>query len=307
VTDDLHAVAFATDQVGVAVGKNRTILRTTDGGQTWTRVLGPAKQRGEFTAVLFADAKTGWVRHQFTQEVHKTTDGGATWEYVKTPGEGTVYGPSGFATHAAAGDTYFWQNSGGAFGGNKLYRTTDAGRTWTPLWESDTKLGGGGVSLAFPDATHGWMASIGKGIPHEFYVARSADGGKTWTAQQIKERVDGNYMKVSAVDRNRAWFASHFSNHVHATADGGQTWVAHELGNGAENTVRELRFLDASVGHVLCAGKGWHVRRTADGGKTWASLGSPAKAPDVRGMIFRSADLGWVVGPKGYIARYRAE
>jgi photosystem II stability/assembly factor-like uncharacterized protein len=305
VEDDLFAVAFATDQDGVAVGANRTILRTTDGGQTWKRVLGPAKQKGNFAAVLFANDSIGWVRNQFTEEIHRTADGGQTWQYVKAPKEGSVYAPSGFASHAIAGETYFWQNAGGAFGGNGLYKTTDAGRTWTSLWQSDGKLGGGGVSLAFPDANEGWMASIGKAVPHEYYVARSSDGGKTWTAQQVKDKVGGNYMKLSAVDKDRGWFASHFSNHVHASADGGKTWTAHELGNGAENTIRELRFVDAQVGHVLCAGKGWHVRRTADGGKTWESLGSPAKAPDVVGMHFRSAGRGWVVGRKGYISQYQ--
>jgi photosystem II stability/assembly factor-like uncharacterized protein len=306
VEDDLLGVAFATDQVGVAVGKNHTIVRTTDGGQTWTRVRSPEKRGGDLGGVLFTDEKTGWARNLVAGGVYRTTDGGATWQSVKTFNQGSVYGPTGATNHAAAGNTYFWQNSGGAFGGNKLYRTTDAGKTWTPLWESDGKLGGGGVSLSFPDGQHGWMASIGKAIPREFYVARSTDGGKTWTAQQIKDRVAGNYMKIHAVDKDRAWFASHFSTVVHASTDGGKTWTAHELGNGQDTTIVGLRFLDENVGHVLCDGTTWQVRRTADGGKTWSSLGQPAKVPDASGMFFRSADLGWVVGPKGYIARYQA-
>jgi photosystem II stability/assembly factor-like uncharacterized protein len=299
VEDDLHAVAFATDQIGVAVGENRTILRTTDGGQTWKQVLRFDKERGELGGVLFTDAKTGWARIRPAPGVYRTADGGATWAYVKTFNEGSVFGPTGATHHAAAGDTYFWQNSGGAFGGNKLYRTTDAGRTWAPLWESDKTLGGGGVSISFPDGTNGWMASIGKAIPHEFYVGRTTDGGKTWTTQQIKDNVRGNYMVIHAVDKDRGWFASHFSTVVHASTDGGKTWTVHELGNGQDTTIADLRFLDANVGHVLCASKTWQVRRTTDGGKTWSSLGQPDKAPAAHGMHFRSADLGWVVGPKG--------
>ena len=37
------------------------------------------------------------------------------------------------------------------------------------------------------------MASARKAIPREFYIARSTDGGKTWTSQQIKDKVSGNY------------------------------------------------------------------------------------------------------------------
>src|SRR5439155_6802609 len=35
VKEDLHAVSFLSDKVGIAIGANRTVLRTADGGKTW--------------------------------------------------------------------------------------------------------------------------------------------------------------------------------------------------------------------------------------------------------------------------------
>src|SRR5687768_12843153 len=95
VEDDLLGVAFATDQVGVAVGKNHTIVHTTDGGQTWKRVRSPEKQGGDLGGVLFTDEKTGWARNLLAGGVYRTADGGATWQYVKTFNQGSVYSPTG--------------------------------------------------------------------------------------------------------------------------------------------------------------------------------------------------------------------
>jgi photosystem II stability/assembly factor-like uncharacterized protein len=61
------------------------------------------------------------------------------------------------------------------------------------------------------------------------------------------------------------------------------------------------------TGYVLC-GDDYHVRRTTDGGKTWQSLGSLKRAAGdtVRSLHFGRDGTGFVVGNKGYIAKYSA-
>ncbi len=311
VKDDLHAVAFATDNVGVAVGANYTILRTVDGGKTWQRVMGPKKQGGaSFAAVLFVNDKVGWVRNEFTTDVYRTADAGATWTHVKTPKEGDIFAPNGFATHAAVGDTYFWQNSFAQVGGNRLYKTTGAGGRWTTLWTSDGTLGGVGAAIAFPTAQEGWMASLSKNVPPRFFVGRSSDGGKTWKKQEITEKVKGTAMRIQAIDKDHGWVASNLSNFVHASTDGGKSWTAYPLQNGDDSSVR-LHFASAKVGHVLCGSNNWHVRQTFDGGRSWQSLGrlgrSGTEKEAVHGLFFSSDRHGWIVGAKGYIGHFAKE
>ena len=56
-TDDLNGVTFADDSVGYAAGRNGTILKTIDGGATWTpQVSGTA---ADLLGVDFADALNG--------------------------------------------------------------------------------------------------------------------------------------------------------------------------------------------------------------------------------------------------------
>jgi photosystem II stability/assembly factor-like uncharacterized protein len=303
VTDDLYGVAFIDDRVGVAVGANKTILRTTDGGKSWVRV-GTPKKGVDIVAVVFGNATVGWARANCL--LH-TTDGGLSWQERDNPGPEGVFSRGGFQALAAVGNLCFYQNGNHAIGGNYLSQTVD-GKKWTDLWGTDGTLGGSGISLAFPTARDGWMASVSSTVPHHFFVGRSRDGGKTWEKQQIKEKVAGNHMLISAAGKDHGWFCSQFSSHVFASTDGGKIWVPYELSNGRDRDIAGLQFIDAKVGHVLCGGN-WHVRQTIDGGKTWRSLGSlphDKKAPEVHGLHFRSVNQGWVVGKGGYIARYSA-
>src|SRR6185436_10865461 len=43
VKEYLRGVAFIDDKIGVAVGDNTTVVRTTDGGKTWSRAYQPKK------------------------------------------------------------------------------------------------------------------------------------------------------------------------------------------------------------------------------------------------------------------------
>jgi photosystem II stability/assembly factor-like uncharacterized protein len=111
-------------------------------------------------------------------------------------------------------------------------------------------------------------------------------------------------MLMQAVNKDAGWFCSAYGNHVHATTDGGKSWTPHELGNGSADKIMRLQFLDAKTGYVLC-GADHHVRQSTDGGKSWQSLGKLKAPGGVNGMFFTPSGTGFVVGQKGYIARYR--
>lgn len=78
-------------------GESGQLLKTTDGGATWTRIT-PARFNQSNTRVIsmdFATPQIGYVLQGSeigAQEVHKTIDGGATWTVITPPTAGGLYG-----------------------------------------------------------------------------------------------------------------------------------------------------------------------------------------------------------------------
>ena len=75
----LYAVSFADANTATAVGELGTILRTTDGGATWTSQW--SNPEDGFFGVSFTDANTGTVVGESVGggRILRTTDGGSTW------------------------------------------------------------------------------------------------------------------------------------------------------------------------------------------------------------------------------------
>ncbi|HEY0098716.1 MAG TPA: YCF48-related protein, partial [Pyrinomonadaceae bacterium] len=74
----LYHVDFADDERGWAVGERGTILRTVNGGETWSSVSVPGVQRTTLLSVRFAGEDDGWIVGR-GGVILRTEDGGRTW------------------------------------------------------------------------------------------------------------------------------------------------------------------------------------------------------------------------------------
>src|SRR5262249_12582894 len=139
-------------------------------------------------------------------------------------------------------------------------------------------------------------------------IRRSSDGGKTWSNLKLdhKGQFRHNSVLLQAVGKDHGWVTSGLGNHVYASVDGGKTWTPHSLGNEDDTRSIVMQFRDTKNGYLLC-GNNYHVRQTTDGGKSWTSMGALTAPGSVNGMYFTPAGVGYVVGAKGYIARFQPE
>lgn len=80
----LTAVAFADPQHGWAVGHDAVILRTEDGGRTWTLQNFEPELEKPFLDVLPLDAERGIAVGAYGF-LYRTEDGGQTWDEIDTP------------------------------------------------------------------------------------------------------------------------------------------------------------------------------------------------------------------------------
>lgn len=73
-------VFFLNDTLGWVSGKNNTLLKTTDGGESWVPLPVPVTEHlFQGFSVHFIDEHLGWIGGTYGQGVHVTTDGGQTW------------------------------------------------------------------------------------------------------------------------------------------------------------------------------------------------------------------------------------
>jgi photosystem II stability/assembly factor-like uncharacterized protein len=104
------------------------ILKTTDGGLTWTDLnLSVA----EITALYFIDANTGYFSTTaFDSKIYKTLDGGTTWNLINDEVEGLILE----MIFLDVNNGFLVTHEG------KIYRTIDGGSNWSVDYETTNGL-----------------------------------------------------------------------------------------------------------------------------------------------------------------------
>jgi photosystem II stability/assembly factor-like uncharacterized protein/pimeloyl-ACP methyl ester carboxylesterase len=287
--DDIFFVDAETGWYGNGAGK---IFRTTDGGDTWTKVW---EKPGTFVRCLaFVDAKVGVMGNigpgyfpgvTDTVPVYRTTDGGETWTPATSIEGAPVTGLCAFEVvrvpfvNAGNLDTRLRIVGVGRVGGPTAYIwSDDLGTTWKQ--GSIPTIGAMAFDVKFLDERRGFIASATSAdvaVANALILA-TEDGGATWKEVYRSTRPyeltwkfsfpDANtgYCTIQSYDPNPAASA----RFVAKTIDGGRTWT--EVPLVVDHRVRQfgVAFLDATTGWVGAMPHGFVTR---DGGLTWSKAG----------------------------------
>ena len=123
-----------------------SILRTGDGGVTWSEVyLGDPALFG----LTFINADTGWVITEYGTIQH-TTDSGSTWAELSDPpafGGGCLQFTDALTGWITVNESYYQGDPA------NFLHTTDGGVTWQGI---NGPCGNGMFGMHFSDANHGW-------------------------------------------------------------------------------------------------------------------------------------------------------
>ncbi len=173
----LKSIHFFNDTVGVAVGYDGTIIRTTDGGNNWTHPVAPGNTyQRHFNSVFFIDNNTGyiaggWPSNDSIQTILKTTDGGLTWNIQRDiPG--------------------YWLRSicftdplhGLAVGDNGvILKTTDGGSNWNPVALTGNIATRRFNEVEFISSTTGFIVGGNKSNDSVQTILKTIDGGDNWS------------------------------------------------------------------------------------------------------------------------------
>jgi len=194
----------------------QVLLRTGDGGLTWSPATppaaGPQPPGGAYPVLLARSAAQAWLALTWPAAndsygttpsrtvVFATTDGGRTWA-ASAPIRSA--GQARWMSFADPGHGWLMTDLGGAMGQDpvRIYRTTDGGARWTLAAASPPPpanqqasgppaTGPGGISTAcdktgtvFATRRDGWLTSDCNDLAGALLV--SHDGGVTWQPQAL--------------------------------------------------------------------------------------------------------------------------
>ncbi|WP_224487891.1 WD40/YVTN/BNR-like repeat-containing protein [Robertkochia flava] len=224
-----------------------------------------------------------------------------------------------------------------AVGSGGVWKTENAGTTWTPLFDSQSSYSTGCITLDPSNPEIVWVGTGenvgGRHVGFGDGIYRSADGGKTWKNMGLKNSEHISEIIVHPDNSDVVWVAVQGplwskggERGVYKTSDGGETWTQ-VLGDnewtGATDLIldpRDPQLLYAAtwdrhrtVAAYMGGGPGSGIHKSTDGGNTWTALtnGLPksnlgkigiAQSPQQPDVLYAAVELDLKKG-----AVYRSE
>jgi photosystem II stability/assembly factor-like uncharacterized protein len=206
----------------------------------------------------------------------------------------------GFAVHPTDRSRYF-----AAAGSGGVWKTTNAGTTWTPVFDNEGSYSIGCVVLDPKNPNVVWVGTgennSQRSVGYGDGVYKSTDGGRTWANVGLKQSehvgkilIDPRDSDVVYVTAQGPLWGPGGDRGLYKTTDGGKTWnrvLNIDENTGVTDVVLDPRnpdvLLAASyqrrrhVWTIINGGPGSGIHRSTDGGKTWKKVTAGLPAGDL--------------------------
>jgi photosystem II stability/assembly factor-like uncharacterized protein len=258
----IGAVSFANASTGLAYGYDKGILKSTNGGSSWSKIWTPPDGFTVSDLVMASSSVAYVVGSKYVEAddpdasgdvnvIYVTSDGGAHWtDKSNALGKGDLFRVVATDAHHAWAVGEYMQ----------IFATIDGGTTWTKQ-NGTADNDGRFESLFFLNSQTGWAAGAEFSPGFKGVVFRTTNGGQTWTRTAVSTG-----SKLSAIgfsDAKHGWTAGYEADKFYKTTDGGATWKSVKFSLGG--TPHMFGFTTTSKGWFVCGG----LWQTVNGGKTW--------------------------------------
>lgn len=278
----------STVWVGTGEANNRQsaswgdgVYKSTDGGRTWTHMgLDDTQAIGRIVidptnadVVYVAGVGHLWGPNE-ERGLFKTTDGGKTWNKVLYVNADTgvtdvaIDPQSPTTLYAAAYErrrTTWGFNGGGP--GSGVYKTTDAGATWTKLTNGLPTGDDGRIGLAVyrknPNIVYALIQNANGG------VFRSEDKGATWTKMSSDDPRPSYFSQIRVDPNNdlRIWMGG---VEISYSEDGGKTFTTQRV-KDVHSDFHAI-WIDPDDSSYMLVGCDGGIYESRDAGRDWDHL-----------------------------------
>lgn len=257
---DLSKIYFIDDNNGFIIGKEGTLLKTKDGGNSWNVLVVPAKH--DFLTISFWKDKHGYINGL------KTSDGGITWKIQSSTGN--------YRLLQCVKKDVMVGGSKNSFSG-VVYKSNDAGANWSAVSKGFVSFY---TASHFIDENVGYFTGWNSGN-----LIKTTDGGATWK-------------KIKTVGSGSGLYGVHFANnktgvvvgggaYLKKTTDEGTNWTSifPSKGDKANDYLRSVFALSEKEYFVVgekTNTKSGLIYETIDGGTNWKLFSITKRLSDVK-------------------------
>lgn len=292
----LYSVKAVNASVAWACGGNGSatapvVVKTTNGGSTWTNVTGNLTAM-DLYCITALDGNRAWVGTG-TGKIYATTDGGLTWAQQAYPGSQSAFMDGIWffddGTGYAMGDP-----PSSAAGTYVVLKSTNFGQTWAHTASEPASVAseaGWNNSFWCTDANHIWFGT------NQSKVWRSTNGGTSWLSGSSGST---NSYCVSFKDALNG-LVGHDNGSMRISTDGGATWTA--VSSPTSNPIQGMSYLSGTTSAWINAAA--IPYRTTNNGSSWTAQTVYPITGTLYHSSFADTSNGWAVTSNGEILHYR--
>jgi len=280
------------------------ILKSSDGGNTWTQLPGPLPTGSGLEAAIWSLAVSpsdGNILLAVGQSasgtaVYRSGDGGNTWNQVLAPstalGTQVMFDPSNGSTAYACLDT--------------VYESTDGGNTWTAASGTGSNVLPSGTSLALGMAPSSPTTLYAGNCPSSgTFMYKTVDGGQNWTP--LPSIATGCAWMVRVDPANPNVVVSGSAG-VAESVDGGSSWKFVDAGFAGFHGGMEFS-ADGSVLYLGTEGGVWAATNVTANPWTLTDLNATLATTDFFGIVIHptSPKIGFAGSQSNGVDMYLGE
>ena len=274
-----------------SAGLYRRIVRTTNGGSTWTEDNLPGSTIVDMKDIVFQNSNTGFVSGNSVSGnaayVGYTTNGGNSWIQTVFPNPNR-----GIYTLQVIGSTVYACGSDYAY-----YYSSNLGVTWDSVQFNDySNPYQPFISIIYSFNINGSDVIV-TGLNGKINV--SNDGGASWRNKNYcMLNCQVPYSSIIALrGTSKVWAGSNGGGYILYSSNAGNNWSVQTT--GAPNAIYDIDMLNENTGYATggnaFAGTGY-CYKTTNGGVNWNALSIPAPTYQMNTADFIDVNTGWIVG-----------
>lgn len=265
--ENLNDLAVISPTQIIAAGNNGKLLRTTNGGNSWTTMSFPVTSD---ILSLYFSGTTGFAGCR-NSKIYKTVNGGANWTEISTNSAYPVTSISFVSgTVGYLGDGY-----------GTIQKTTDAGQHWFNVYV----MPGYSSKVFMLDANRGWA------VDTYGYVVRTTNGGANFLSIRI---ITDTLSSIHFISSSLG-FAAGDAGRIYRSVNGGANWTL--LTTNTTEKLRSIYCINTNL--IYAAGNGGTILYTANGGTDWINQSKTTN--NLNSIKFLSNSEGLIAGDNGTI------